>query len=197
MSDHKRTNVNKRIVIPAVALVAAAVVGLMVIFSSPLAAAQNATDNSGNQTGTKAHAIIGSVNLRQTISNYIKDNAKVSFVDAANTAAKQISNGQVLGGKIGIVQGYLVYTFMVSDTANDTGYLVIVDAGNGQVLYTSPGHTMSGIFGFGGGERGMFGKQHGGLMMNHHDYPMPSQGNNTVQPSSGESGLIDGGQTNI
>ena len=83
---------------------------------------------------------------------------KYPFQAASATAEKQVANGNVLGGHIGIAQGYLVYTFFVVNPENQTGYKVIVDAGNGQVLYTSQGNAL-GTFGHGG--LGMFG--HGGL----------------------------------
>src|SRR5918911_447010 len=98
-------------------------------------------------------------------SNFINENVKVSFVQAAQTAQGQVTNGTVIGGHLGVVQGYLVYTFFVADTASQTGYLVIVDAGNGNVLHTSEGlsfgsfdHPM--MFGLWGGHGG-FGDWHG------------------------------------
>ena len=44
-----------------------------------------------------------------------KQNAKVSFPTAAETAQKQIPNGTILGGHIGVTQGYLTYTYFVVD----------------------------------------------------------------------------------
>jgi hypothetical protein len=60
----------------------------------------------------------------------------------------------VLGGHIGVAQGYLVYTFFVVNPENQTRYKVIVDPGNGHVLYTSQSNAL-GTFGHGG--PGMFG----------------------------------------
>jgi hypothetical protein len=98
--------------------------------------------------------ITGSVNVADAIKNFTKDNQKVPFSAASATAEKQVTNGKVLGGHIGIDQGYLVYTFFVVNPENQTGYKVIVDPGNGQVLYTSEGNAL-GTFGHGG--PGMFG----------------------------------------
>ncbi len=116
----------------------------------------------GNSTTSK---ITGSVNVADAIKNFTKDNQKVPFSAASATAEKQVTNGKVLGGHIGIAQGYLVYTFFVVNPENQTGYKVIVDPGNGQVLYTSEGsaigtfdHGGPGMFGHGG--PGIFG--HGG-----------------------------------
>src|SRR5215210_912915 len=109
--------------------------------------------------------INGSVSIANEASNFINENVKVSFVAAAQTAQGQVTNGTVLGGHLGVVQGYLVYTFFVSDVANQTGHLVVVDAGNGDVLYTSEGQSLGSfgnamMFGAWGGHGG-FGEWHG------------------------------------
>lgn len=95
---------------------------------------------------TQLPTITGSVNAGQTVKNFIKDNLKVSFVQASEIAAKQIANGTIVGGHLGVVQGYLVYTFFAMNAQNKTGFLVIVDTGNGHVLYTSQGQSI-GSFG--------------------------------------------------
>jgi hypothetical protein len=90
--------------------------------------------------------INGSVNLANETSNFINENVNVSFLAAAQTAQGQVTNGTVLGGHLGVLQGYLVYTFFVLDTNNQSGHLVVVDSGNGNVLFTSEGHPF-GSFG--------------------------------------------------
>jgi hypothetical protein len=90
--------------------------------------------------------INGSVSLANETSNFINENVNVSFLAAAQTAQGQVTNGTVLGGHLGVLQGYLVYTFFVSDTDNQLGHLVVVDSGNGSVLFTSEGHPF-GSFG--------------------------------------------------
>jgi hypothetical protein len=109
--------------------------------------------------------INGSVSLANEASNFINENVNVSFIAAAQTAQGQVTNGTMLGGHLGIVQGYLVYTFFVADTGSQTGHLVVVDAGNGNVLYTSEGQPFSSfghpmMFGPWGGYGG-FGEWHG------------------------------------
>jgi uncharacterized membrane protein YkoI len=116
--------------------------------------------------------INGSVNVGEGIKNFFAQNVKTPFITAAQTAQDQIANGTVFGGHIGVTQGYLTYTFFVVNPANDTAHLVIIDAGNGHVLYTSEGkqipswgQSMFGSFGqerahegFSGAERfGPFG----------------------------------------
>ena len=90
--------------------------------------------------------INGSVSVANETSNFINENVKVPFVAATQTAQGQVTNGTVFGGHLGVVQGYLVYKFFVADTANQTGHLTVIDAGNGEVLYTSEGQPL-GSFG--------------------------------------------------
>lgn len=89
----------------------------------------------------------GSVNIRDAMSDLVRDSVKVSFTDAAATAQEQVENGAVVGGKLATIQGYLVYSFRVVDYDAGTSRVVIVDAGNGQVLYTSDDVPMHEGFG--------------------------------------------------
>jgi len=148
-------NNKKLIVTTGVAIaVAISVAGLMI--QSPAVAQQLAlpntttsSPNNGTMMPRQMVNITGSVNIEKII----KDNVKVSFTDAASAAQKEVSGGAIVGGHLDVVQGSLVYTFKVVDPANNTGHFVIVDAGNGHVLYTSQGHSLAGFGGggFGGG----------------------------------------------
>ncbi|MGA7976579.1 MAG: PepSY domain-containing protein [Nitrososphaeraceae archaeon] len=113
--------------------------------------------------------ITGSVNVREAINNFINQNQKVSFSQASETAQNQITNGTVLGGHIGIAQGYLVYTFFVADNGIKTGYRVTVDPGNGQVLHTSEGFPLKSLGLMQGGGLGGNWKDHirGGMWHPH------------------------------
>ena len=116
---------DKKLLIPAVV-----VIGLIATYlvATPVLAVIG-HKMMGNSTMSK---ITGSVNIGDAIKNFTKNNQKVPFSAASATAEKQVANGNVLGGHIGIAQGYLVYTFFVVNPENQTGYKVIVDAGNGQ-----------------------------------------------------------------
>lgn len=106
--------------------------------------------------------IKGTIDLRNSTAgnntSTIK-NASVPFITAAQSAQSAIANGKIIRGHIGITQGFLTYKFAISNPANNTISHVIVDAGNGKVLYTSPGiplnstqfamRGMNGGFGFG------------------------------------------------
>ena len=158
---------NKKVII-VVAVLAVGVLSAVLVASSlaqATAQEQQQQQRMLMSFGEGMPQINGSVSLANEASNFINENVKVSFVAAAQTAQGQVTNGTVLGGHLGVVQGYLVYTFFVSDIGNQTGHLVIVDAGNGNVLYTSEGQSFGSfglpmMFGPWGGHGG-FGEWHG------------------------------------
>src|SRR5215211_4989032 len=153
-------------VIIVVAVLAVGVLSAVLVGSSlAQATAQEQQQRMMMSFGEGMPQINGSVSLANEASNFINENVKVSLVAAAQTAQGQVTNGTVLGGHLGVVQGYLVYTLFVSDIGNQTGHLVIVDAGNGNVLYTSEGQSFGSfghpmMFGPWGGHGG-FGEWHG------------------------------------
>src|SRR5439155_15512605 len=110
-------------------------VAVIATVGTTLAFAQTAGTTS-TPSQTTPPQIQGSVNLQQMLLSSVH----TKFTDAANTAAGAVTNGQVLGGSLTVIQGSVVYTFKVFDGTNI--YSVIVDAGNGKVLYTSQGHPM-------------------------------------------------------
>ena len=87
--------------------------------------------------------INGTINLKNTTNNISINNVSVSFLTAAQSAQNAISNGTIIGGHISVTQGFLTYAFKVSNPTNNTISKVIVDAGNGKVLYTSPGKSIN------------------------------------------------------
>src|ERR671919_175236 len=138
--------VQKKVMIPAIIGVGI-LLSVVFIAASPLenSWAQQSLQRRGIYETTNASQygempkINGSVNVRDEIKNFFVENAKTPFLTGAQTAQDQIANGTVLGGHIGLTQGYLTYTYFVSNPTNDTVHKVIVDAGNGQVLHTSEG----------------------------------------------------------
>jgi uncharacterized membrane protein YkoI len=128
------------------------------------------TNNTDIREYDTISKINGSVNVEDNIKSFLEENTKIPFVSAAETAQKQIANGTVLGGHLGVTQGYLTYTYIIVDQAKETIHKVIIDAGNGQALYVSEGRQidsfsqpMFGSFehgkahGFGGGQWHGFG----------------------------------------
>jgi uncharacterized membrane protein YkoI len=150
--------VSKKILIPAVLGVGILMSAIFVAWPLGNSWAQRqdmVTNNTMMKGPFNLPKINGSVNVVDNMKNFLKESTKIPFSQAAQTAEKQV-NGTVIGGHIGVIQGYLVYTFAV--VGNQTLYKTIIDAGNGQVLYTSQGHPV-GPFGAGpfGHPRGPFG----------------------------------------
>ncbi|TBR09956.1 MAG: hypothetical protein EPO62_04140 [Candidatus Nitrosotenuis sp.] len=155
---------SKKIFIPTITGIA--LLAVVLVAFSPISAIADSTN-------PKMPQISGSVNVEKTMKDFIKDNRTTSFADAATTAEKQVTNGVAVGGNIGVVQGYLVYTFCVMDTSNDTSYIIMIDAGNGTVLHKSDGVSMKDIGKFGHG----FGYGFGGHAFGGHSFGkmMPPQ----------------------
>ena len=165
---------SKKVLLPAVigSIIASVILaGIFIAYPaiSSVYAVQpfNTTTTAGTVSGgSQISKITGSINVMQITKNVIKDNLKVSFSQAADIAGKQIANGTVVGGHLGVVQGYLVYTFFGVNPETHTAYHTIIDAGNGMVLYTSPAQQMGGGGFFGmpralGGGFGPLGGLHG------------------------------------
>ena len=85
----------------------------------------------------------------------------------SNLLSKNVINRIGSGGHLGMAQRYHVCTFFVVDNIpNQIGYLIVIDGGNGQVLYISDGQPIgisghSSMFvyfssghGYGGWDRG-------------------------------------------
>src|ERR671923_2420811 len=168
MSTRRSNLLSKKVIIVAI-LAVGAVSGILIASSSIVEAIAQQQQQKMMMwwSGQGMPQINGSVSVANEVSNFVNENVKVPFVAAAQTAQGQITNGTVLGGHLGVVQGYLVYKFFVANIANQIGHLTVIDAGNGEVLYTSEGQPL-GSFGhlsmyghFGGGSHGYGGGWHG------------------------------------
>ena len=143
-----------------------------------------------NQTRTGIPQLNGSVNIEQQANQFIQDNLRVPFATALETAQAEVQNGTAISGRIGVVQGYLVYIFKVANFNTETSRVVVLDAGNGAVLYSSqdiPLHY-GGFGGYGcGGEHKGFAMGWG----NHfRDRPFDSNNNPTNGESVPSSGMV-------
>jgi uncharacterized membrane protein YkoI len=136
----------KKVIIVVAVLAVGALSAVLIVSPLVQATAQEQLQQRMMMFGEGLPQINGSVSLANETNNFINENVKVSFLAAAQTAQEQVTNGTVLGGHLGVLQGYLVYTFFVSDNDNQLGHLVVVDSGNGNVLFTSEGHPF-GSFG--------------------------------------------------
>ena len=97
---------NKKVLIPA-AIVAVAV-GVTLYGLSPAISAVNQTMNGVAPGYAQMPKITGSISVGQAATMFMKDNLKISFPQASDIAAKQTANGTIVGGHLGVVQGYLV-----------------------------------------------------------------------------------------
>ncbi len=89
------------------------------------------------QMRTEIPQLNGSVNIVEQSNQFIQDSVQVPFATALETAQSEVGNGTAISGRLGVVQGYLVYIFKVANFDTETSRTVIVDAGNGEVLHTS------------------------------------------------------------
>lgn len=109
-----------------------------------------ATAPSDNATaaGPEATTITGTikVNANQTAGDINPDILAVPEANATQIALTQVTNGTALDTQLDVVQGYLAYTVTVVDVANHNLYHIIVDPGDGSVLYASPGIPVGNSF---------------------------------------------------
>ena len=163
----RRSNLLSKKVIIVVAILAVGAVSAILVASS-IAQTTTAQQQQYRQRmmtemmGWSGEGIIpqinGSVSVVNETSNFINENVKVPFITAAQTAQGQGANGTVFGGHLGVVQGYLVYKFfVVANNANQAGHLTVIDAGNGDMLYTSEGQPLGSF-----GHSSIFGPRSGG-----------------------------------
>lgn len=140
-----------------------------------------------NQTRMEIPQLNGSVNIREQSNQFIQDSVQVPFATALETAQAEVGNGTVISGRLGAVQGYLVYIFKIANFDADTSRTVVVDAGTGAVLYTSADMPLFfGGLGCGGGHPHKSFGNHWGT----HDRggETSNRSNNGGQPSS--SGIV-------
>lgn len=115
------------------------------------------TKQQGSLPNSNLGNVTGSMPLRTTISEDIFSKVKTNLSDAVTIAQKAVStNTSATSAFIRSLNGYLVYDVHVMNNSNNTTTAVIVDAGNGKVLYKQSPPSL--VFGdFGSGHYGMFG----------------------------------------
>ncbi|HXX05189.1 MAG TPA: PepSY domain-containing protein, partial [Candidatus Bathyarchaeia archaeon] len=118
---------NRKMLAMILGVAVIATIGGSFAFAQTASSSSSSSSSAGSTSGTALPQIQGSVNLQQLLLS----NIQTKFTDAANTAAGAVTNGQVIGGNLGVIQGSVVYNFKVIDGTNI--YSVIVDAGNGKV----------------------------------------------------------------
>ena len=95
--------------------------------------------SSQNQTGMMMGTnVTGSIPLGPTIAKAIASQVHVSLANASMIAEKAVgSNAHAAAARIGVVHGFLVYMALVVDN-NTRFHGVLVDAGNGKVIASTP-----------------------------------------------------------
>lgn len=185
----KKKNTNKQFVL-VLGGIAISLALASFVMSIPLREifAQETNSTQPNPMRTDIPQLNGSVNVQQQADQFIQDNVQVPFATALESAQAEVGNGTAISGRLGVVQGYLVYIFKIANFDAETSRIVIVDAGNGAVLYTS-GDMPLHFGGLGCGDSGGGVGHHKGFG-NHwgnHDRGGTSD-NNSSQPS--RSGII-------
>jgi uncharacterized membrane protein YkoI len=153
--------------ISIIAAISLAVGMLLTAFYSEVAGQVNSTNSknttaaaAGTRQGNLPNAlpnITGSIPLGSTISGAISSKVKTTLSEATITAQKTVgSNSSATLAFIRPLNGYLVYDIHVRNNSNNTPYAVIVDPGNGKVLYKQALPSSSSLST--AGHAGMFGK---------------------------------------
>ena len=133
------SNSNKNIAVLGGIAIVLAIGALVIPVSLREIAAQETNTNTTQTNPMRAEIpqLNGSINVEQQSNQFIQDNVRVPFATALETAQTEVGNGTAISGNLGVVQGYLVYIFKLTNFDAQTSRTVIVDAGNGSVLYIS------------------------------------------------------------
>ena len=177
-------NSNKQVAVLGGIAIALAIAALALSVPLREISAQETNSTQPNPMRTEIPQLNGSVNVREQANQFIQDNVQVPFATALETAQAEVGNGTAISGRLGIVQGYLVYIFKVANFDAETSRLVIVDAGNGAVLHTSGDMPLYfGGLGCGGGGGGHHHRGFGNHWGNHDRGGETSADINSSQPT--------------
>lgn len=156
MQSKKALSYGAIVIAAAVLLTAAVSSEVLAQTTTNSTASKNAT--TASTTASPLYNITGSIPLRSTISNALSSKVKTTLNDAITIAQKSAgTNTSATLAFIRPLNGYLVYDVHVRNNSNNTTTAVIVDAGNGKVLYKqTPPSLVIGNFGL--GQHGMFGQ---------------------------------------
>jgi uncharacterized membrane protein YkoI len=151
MTKINSNKLKNRVILPVVIIAAVAITG--VFLANPVISfvtaiqASNMTSNEKGIFSDHSPKINGSINVLEKVQTAVENDLKTSFVQAADIATRQSNNDTILlGGHLGVDQGYLVYNFFSLNPMNHTGYKIIIDAGNGDVLHKSEDIRMMNFF---------------------------------------------------
>jgi uncharacterized membrane protein YkoI len=170
----KRLLIYGAVVVVAAVSLLAATVSSGVLAQGVNSAPGNATRTGPNQANNNLPNIIGSIPLRSTISGALSSKVKTTLSDAIGIAQKTVGpNSSASLGILRLLNGYLVYDIHVKNNADNTTHAVIVDPGNGKVLYNQ---SLTSLFRGGIGHFGMFGQGRIGPGFGGHGYGCEQRG---------------------
>ena len=117
MTKINSNKLRNRVILPVVIIAAVAIAG--VFLANPvisIVTAFQASNMSSHETegifNGQSPKINGSINVLDKAQAAIENDLKISFVEAADVATRQANNNTILlGGHLGVDQGYLVYNF--------------------------------------------------------------------------------------
>jgi len=112
------------------AIIAASILSIAIVSYSPM-------DVSAELDKFSVPEISGTIIVSDESQDY-SDDASISLSVAMGVAENSIEDGKAMWGKLDVVQGFLVYKIGVL-TSDDIFHMVVIDAGNAQVLYVSEG----------------------------------------------------------
>ncbi len=144
--------VKNKVILSVVIIAAVVITGVflanpVISFVTAIQSSNMTSNERGGIFNEQSPKINGSINVLEKAQAAIENDLKTSFVQAADIAARQSNNDTILlGGHLGVDQGYLVYKFFAVNPTNHTGYKTIVDAGNGAVLYKTEDIQMMNFF---------------------------------------------------
>ena len=177
-------NSNKQVAVLGGIAIALAIAALVLPVPLREISAQETNSTQPNAMRMEIPQLNGSVNVREQSNQFIQDNVQVPFATALETAQAEVGNETAISGRLGIVEGYLVYIFKVANFDAETSRLVIVDAGNGAVLHTSGDMPLYfGGLGCGGGGGGHHHRGFGNHWGNHDRGGETSADINSSQPT--------------
>ncbi len=153
---------SKKVVVFGGIAIALAIAALVLPVQLREISAQVTNSTVPNPMQTEIPQLNGSVNIPEQSNQFIQESVQqVPFATALETAQAEVGNGTAISGRLGVVQGYLVYIFKLANFDTETSRIVIVDAGNGSVLHTSGDMPLYfGGLGCGGGGFGGSGGHH-------------------------------------
>lgn len=129
---------SKKVVVFGGIAIALAIAALVLPVQLREISAQVTNSTVPNPMQTEIPQLNGSVNIPEQSNQFIQESVQqVPFATALETAQAEVGNGTAISGRLGVVQGYLVYIFKLANFDTETSRIVIVDAGNGSVLHTS------------------------------------------------------------